>query len=156
VRKQAIPIEELPGQPVMNCGWSWTAFFFTLFAFLGMKGHDLPSKLTVHLFGYRCSLHWLHCRPSPASLDSKHEPVTTCVAAGGRDPSPFSIAEARSPLTVVTRSSGSAHQAAGCHHRHLHLHCPSPETQRSIVTTSVPPQLVQLTGMVVCISIGRN
>jgi len=37
MRKQAIPIEELSGQPVMNCGWSWTAFFFTLFAFLGMK-----------------------------------------------------------------------------------------------------------------------
>jgi hypothetical protein len=37
MRKQAIPIEKLPGEPVMKCGWSWTGFFFTLFAFTGLK-----------------------------------------------------------------------------------------------------------------------
>ena len=37
MRKLAIPMEELHGKPVMRCGWSWIAFFFTLFAFMGNK-----------------------------------------------------------------------------------------------------------------------
>ena len=37
MRKQAIPVDELPGKPALECGWSWTAFFFTLFAFMGNK-----------------------------------------------------------------------------------------------------------------------
>ena len=37
MRKQAIPVDELPGKPALACGWSWTAFFFTLFAFMGNK-----------------------------------------------------------------------------------------------------------------------
>jgi len=37
MRKQAIPMSDLPGRPVTDCGWSWIAFFFTLFAFMGNK-----------------------------------------------------------------------------------------------------------------------
>jgi uncharacterized membrane protein YhaH (DUF805 family) len=37
MRKQAIPMSDLSGRPVTDCGWSWFWFFFTVFAFMGNK-----------------------------------------------------------------------------------------------------------------------
>ncbi len=49
MRKQAIPVDDLPGRPIMSCGWSWTGFFFTLFAFTGLKSLYLILFLFVLL-----------------------------------------------------------------------------------------------------------
>ena len=53
-----------------------------------------------------CPLHWLHCPSSAPSLVNRFGARHASLAAGVRDPSPFSIAEARSSRTTLVFSAG--------------------------------------------------
>ena len=83
-----------------------------------------------------CPLHWLHCPPSRASLVDKHGLRFRILAAGGRDPSPFSIAEARSSRTTVVFWTGDVQQTLMPYaspfsivNRYLPLHVESSQLQ---------------------------
>ena len=57
-----------------------------------------------------CPLHWLHCPSSASSLVNRFGARHASLAAGVRDPSPFSIAEARGSRTTVVFWTGDVQQ----------------------------------------------